>query len=164
MHSAAESQIRCNTREKKLQGCIDNAEPAQKNDGRITKEFLSRLLQEAISDNKEEEATRIKGILRNELQKKIWATIHRELNQSCASTPTRIEVPMENGTVRECNTKEELKQGIGDEVLERFSRAASAPICQGALFDLLGYSADTEAVLEILAGTFVPPPVPLKRR
>ena len=65
---------------------------------------------------------------------------------------------MDDGTVRECNTKEEVEQGIGDEVSERFSRASSAPVCQGALFDLLGYSADTEAALEILAGTFTPPP------
>ena len=45
----------------------------------MRKEFLSRLLQEAIGDEKVEEATRIKGILRNEAQKKIWANIHREL-------------------------------------------------------------------------------------
>ena len=60
----------------------------------MRKEFLSRLLQEAISDDKEEEATRIKGILCNKLQKKIWATIHRELKQSRAPSPTRIEVQM----------------------------------------------------------------------
>ena len=54
---------------------------------------------------------------------------------------------MEDGTVRECNTKEEVKQGIENEVSERFSRASSASVCQGALFDLLGYSADTKAAL-----------------
>ena len=31
------------------------------------------------------------------------------------------------------------------------------PICQGMLFDLLGYSANTEVALAILEGTFVPP-------
>ena len=40
----------------------------------------------------------------------------------------------------------------------RFSQADIAPICQGALFDLLGYSADTEVALAILEGTFVSPP------
>ena len=57
-------------------------------------------------------------ILHNKSQKKIWATIHRELNQTRTPCPTRIEVPMADGTVRECNTKEEVKQGIGNEVSE----------------------------------------------
>ena len=124
----------------------------------MRKEFLFKLLQEAISQEKVEEATRIKGILCNESQKKIWATIHHELNQTRSHCPTRIEVPMADGRVRECNTKEEVKQGIGDDILECFSHAASAPVCQGAIFNHLGYSANTDAALEILAGTFVPPP------
>ena len=85
-----------------------------------------------------EEATRIKEILRNEAQKKIWVTIHRELNKTCNPSTTRVEVPMSDGTVKECNTEEEVKQGIGDKISEQFSRAASMPICQGALFGLLG--------------------------
>ena len=56
-----------------------------------------------------EEVTRIKEILRNKEQKKIWATIHREINQTCNPSQTRVEVPMSNGTVRECNTKEEVE-------------------------------------------------------
>ena len=124
----------------------------------MRKEFLSKLLQEAISKEKVAEATRIKEILRNKSQKKIWATIHRELSQNHTPCPTQIEVPMADGTVRECNTKEEVEQGVGDEISERFSHAASDPVCQGEFFDLLGYLADTEAALEILAGTFVSPP------
>ena len=69
------------------------------------KEFSSKLLQEAISKEKVEEATRIKGILSNKSQKKIWATIQREFNQTYTPCPTRIEVPMADGTVWECNTK-----------------------------------------------------------
>ena len=101
-----------------------------------------------------EEATRIKEILCNEAQKKIWVSIHRELNQTCNPSPTRVEVPMIDGIVRECNTKEEVEQGIGDETSEQFSRADSAPVYQGALFDLLGYSADKATALAILDGTF----------
>ena len=55
----------------------------------MRKEFVSRLLQEAISDDKEEEATRIKGILRNESQKKIWATI--------AASSSNLEPPAPPG-------------------------------------------------------------------
>ena len=124
----------------------------------MRKEFLSILLREVLGDDTLEEATRIKEILRNEAQNKIWAIIHQEINQTHNPSPTRIEVPMSDGTVRECNTEEEVEQGIGDEISERFSRAASAQIYQGVLFDLLGYLADTEAALAIPEGTFVPPP------
>ena len=39
----------------------------------------------------------------------------------------------------------------------RFDRASSAPICNGPLFELLGYNADTSAGMELLEGTFTPP-------
>ena len=94
----------------------------------------------------------------NEAQKKVWESIHRELNQTWNSSPTRVEIPMSDGTAKECNTKEEVKQGIGEEISGRFSQADIALICQRALFDLLGYSADMEAAFTILEGTFMPPP------
>ena len=34
----------------------------------------------------------------------------------------------------------------------------SAPVCQGSLFELLGYSTDTEIATTIMEGTFVPSP------
>ena len=48
----------------------------------MQKEFLSTLLQEAMEEGKMEESTRIKEISRNEPEKKVWASIHRELNQT----------------------------------------------------------------------------------
>ena len=50
-----------------------------------------------------------------------------------------------------------MERGLANSLSERFSCAESAPICQGALFELLGYSADTETAEEILEGTFIPP-------
>ena len=93
------------------------------------KEFLSTLPSEAMGEDKLKEATRIKEILRNEAQKKVWVSIHRELNQTRNPSPTRVKIPMSDGTPKECNTEEEGKQGIGEEILERFSQADSAPIC-----------------------------------
>ena len=71
---------------------------------------------------------------------------------------------MSNGKTKECNTKEEVEQGIGEEISGRFSQADSALIYQGALFNLLGYLADTEAALAIIEGTFVPPQEQLQLR
>ena len=50
-----------------------------------------------------------------------------------------------------------MERAIHNEISPRFSRAGSAPIYNGPLFELLGYNADTEAGMEILEGTFKPP-------
>ena len=49
--------------------------------------------------------------------------------------------------------KEQVEEAIRGEIDTRFSKADSAQVCQGALFELLGYPA-----LAILEGTFSPPP------
>ena len=50
-----------------------------------------------------------------------------------------------------------MKRVIHNEISPRFSRAGSAPICTGPLFELLGYNANIEAGMEILEDTFRPP-------
>ena len=56
------------------------------------------------------------------------------------------------------SAKEDVESGLLDEIIKRFARADGAPICQGALYNLLGYSADAELVEAILEGTFIPSP------
>ena len=53
--------------------------------------------------------------------------------------------------------KQSAKGAIHREILSQFGRADSAPVCQGALFELLGYGANIETGEEILKGTFTPP-------
>ena len=62
-----------------------------------------------------------------------------------------------DGSVKVYTGKKECEQAIMKEITERFERAKSAPICQGALFDLLGYGANTETAIEILEGRFEAP-------
>ena len=50
-----------------------------------------------------------------------------------------------------------MEDVIHEEISLQFSRADTAPIYQGSLFELLGYRADTETVLKILKGTFILP-------
>ena len=51
-----------------------------------------------------------------------------------------------------------MERGLANSLSERFSCDDSAPNCQGALFKLFGYSADTETAEQIPEGTFTPPP------
>ena len=66
---------------------------------------------------------------RNSLE---WADIHRELKQK-TSIP-EVKIPLSDGSVRECKMKKTVEKGIAQEILERFSWAQSAPICQGVMF------------------------------
>ena len=47
-----------------------------------------------------------------------------------------------------------MEKAVQDEIKPRFSRANSAPVCQGALFELLGHEVDTETAMDILEGRF----------
>ena len=71
--------------------------------------------------------------------------------------PTMMETVDEDGKVTQHHTKEDVERAIHNGISPRFSRAGSAQVCNGPLFELLGYSADTEAGMEILEGTFKPP-------
>ena len=70
---------------------------------------------------------------------------------------TKLEVLQPDGSIITYKGKEECEEVIKKELKARFERAKSAPICQGNLFDLLGYDADTETAIQILEGTFDPP-------
>ena len=69
-----------------------------------------------------------------------------------------IEEILEDRTTRVCKDKQAIEGEIHREILSRLGRADSAPVCQGALFELIGYGANTETGEEILKGTFTSPP------
>ena len=75
---------------------------------------------------------------------KIWAVSH-------------VDVPLVDGSTRRCNKKENVDKAIEQDIMARSMQAKSAPICQGALVNLLGYRADMKTAIEILERTFVVP-------
>ena len=123
----------------------------------MRKQFLTDKLLAAIDSDRTEEAKRVKDMLRNEAQKKEWAGIKRSMGNGGSGAVTEVDKPLEDGSSEQCTTKETVEEAIGLEIKQRFNRADIAPICQGALFDLLGYGANTVTAVKILEGTFVPP-------
>ena len=69
-----------------------------------------------------------------------------------------LDVMMPEGSIKQIKGKEEMEHVIGDDIIARSKRADSAPICQGALRDLLGYAINTQIVLDILHDKIEPPP------
>ena len=50
-----------------------------------------------------------------------------------------------------------MEDPINNEIGSRFSRTGSVPICNGSNFEVLWYNTDTEAGMQILEGTYIPP-------
>ena len=123
----------------------------------LRRQFLSRKLEDAMLKHDEADAKRTKEMLRREAQSKTWRSIQRVTKPNKAGTVTFVDQKQADGTTTRHSTKATVEQAIADEILPRFSRASDAPICQGALFGLLGYGANTETAIEILEGRFTPP-------
>ena len=88
-----------------------------------------------------EEAKRVKDMLRNEAQKKERGGIKRTMGTGGSGAVMEVDKPVEGEKAIHCDTEETVVESQGDEISKRFDRAKSAPICQGALYDLLGYGA-----------------------
>ena len=71
----------------------------------LRKQFLSEKLQEALKDERLEEAQRIKDILRHEAETKQWLGIHRVTKRDKAGAVLRIEVLQPNGSIMVCTDK-----------------------------------------------------------
>ena len=69
----------------------------------------------------------------------------------------RLEVKQPDGLITVHEGKEKCKRVTMEEISVRFEQAKSTLVCKGNLFDLLGYSADTQTGVEILEGRFDPP-------
>ena len=123
----------------------------------LRRQFLSRKLEDAMLKHDETEAKRTKEMLRRESQSKTWGSIQRVTKPNRAGAVTFVDEKAADGTITRHASKGTVEQAIAEEILPRFSRASNAPICQGALFGLLGYGANSETAIEILEGRFTPP-------
>ena len=123
----------------------------------LRKQFLSRKLEDAMLKHNEEEAKRTKEMMRREKQSRTWRSIQKVTKPNNAGAVTFVDEKNADGTTTRHTTKATVERAIAGEILPRFARASSAPICQGALFGLLGYGANTETAIEILERRFVPP-------
>ena len=123
----------------------------------MRKQFLTDKLLTAIENDRAEEAKRVKDMLRNKAQKKEWEGIKQTMDIGGSGAVTEVDKPIKGEEAIHCDTEETVMEALGDEISKRFERANSAPICQGALFDLLGHGANTETAEKILDSTFDPP-------
>ena len=124
----------------------------------MRRQFLATQLQAAVEDNNTRQANDVKAIMRAEGQQKGWNAIKKGMGQKRTPAPTMVETIDAESKLVQCTTKESVEAAIRGEISPRSGRTGGAPICNGPLFELLGYNVDTEAGAEILEGAFEPPP------
>ena len=98
-----------------------------------------------MDTEKEADTTRLRSILQNEQQKKVWHGIHCVTKSSCPNGMTQANILQVDRALKVCNTKISLKERLDSSLSERFGMAKSASIWHSALFELMGYLANTES-------------------
>ena len=100
--------------------------------------YLNAKLQVAIDAEKDEDVKSLEMLIKNERQHKIWRGIRYVTSPNRSGGVTKVIIPREGRNDEVCNTKDTVERGLANSLSERFSCAESAPISQGALFELLG--------------------------
>jgi hypothetical protein len=115
-------------------------------------------LLDAEANGNSERAKAIRTMMTREESASMWQQLSFAFNDNGgrSNAVTRVE-RIEDGVVVEYTEKEEIEQVVREMTQDRFTLAASSPLCNGLLGEELGYIADTEVAREILEGTFVPP-------
>ena len=92
--------------------------------------------------------------MRSEAEKREWNGINATTKPNKTGIITHVDVKRADGSIKRCDTKESCEEAVHGKIKPRFSRASSAPVCQGALFGLLGYEVDSKIAMQILEGMF----------
>ena len=77
----------------------------------MRKQFMSAKLAEAVDQNKEDDARRIKEVLRAEAHRKEWTGIHRVMEPERAGAISHVDVTQEDSTTKRMETKGGVRAG-----------------------------------------------------
>lgn len=100
---------------------------------------------------------RIRQIIRNERIRRRWRGVNRSTKPRRGGAPISIKVKHESGDTQ-YDMREEVEEQSARRLTDRFKLARDAPICQGKLFDDIGYLGNTACTKAILEGTYDFPP------
>jgi hypothetical protein len=122
-------------------------------------EHQQQCLLAAEADGDEERAKAIRASMDREEKASMWSQLQFTFshNGRRSNAVTRVET-VENGITVEYTEQEELERVVREMTQHRFTMADSSPLCNGLLGEQLGYFADTDTAIQILEGTFEPPP------
>ncbi len=112
----------------------------------------------AKEQDDEEAFQKISSIIKREHQQNFWRKLNFVTGKKRTRSETSIQVEGKGGIIMEHTTQDTVEKTIFSEVHEkRYTLAGEAPICNGELFEDLGYQATTKAAMTVLDGTYDAP-------
>ena len=143
----------------RIKYCVEKCDYFRKHGKAYRRKHLNNRLQMAKDKEDDEAEKQILAIITREKEKCKWNRIKYVLGKQRAGACFKVQIELEDGTMKEVSSQEEVQQAIWDNVhMKRFYLAEEAPICNGELRGMFGYNATTITARRILRGTFVYPP------
>ena len=124
----------------------------------MRRQHLKSCLQKANDREDEIAAASILYILHREASKKRWRRVKHSTGKPRCGQVLSVKVDLEDSleeSTEEFSTKDGVFLQVKENLSERFRLAFTAPSSSGALFDVIGFRGDTEAMQQILEGTYV---------
>ena len=142
----------------RLKECKRECAFYQEHGKRFRQKHLNARLQLAREREDEEAFNKIAAIIQREKQRNFWRRLNFCTGKKRTRSATTIQAEAPGGGIVEHTTQSSVEQTIFTEIHnKRYTLAGEAPICNGALFDEFGYTANTAAGREVLDGTYVAP-------
>ena len=120
-------------------------------------EHLGRCLSDAIQKGQTKRKKRLIQIIRDERERRKWASVAKATKPRRGGAPTRIKVQDDDGD-HVYETRAEVEEHAARKLTSRFKLARHTSIEEGQLFDDFGYLGDTTSTRAILEGTYEFPP------
>ena len=114
---------------------------------------LQDLLMDAEAKGDAERATKVRGVIKREGDKKMWYCINRSQKDPRGGATIIVQKQSEDGLV-ESATKDETEGLLFEEIEYRFELAKEAPINSTMLLEQLGCLADSEIAQQIVEGMY----------
>ncbi len=128
----------------RLEACKKECAFYQEHGKRFRRKHLEKRRQIAQEDENKDAFNKISAIIQQEHQQDFWWKLNYVTGKKKTHSATTIQVEGQGGAIMECTTQDTVEQSIFSIVHEkRYTLAGEAPIYNGALFQDLGYTANT---------------------
>ncbi len=128
----------------RLKACKKKCVFYQEHGKRFRRKHLEKWRQIAKEEEDKDTFNKISAIIQREHQQDFWQKLNYVTGKKKTRSTTTIQVEGQDGAIMERTTQDTVEQLIFSKVHEkRFTLAGEAPICNGALFQDFGYTANT---------------------
>jgi hypothetical protein len=142
----------------RLEACKNECVFYQEHGKRFRRKHLEEWRQIAQEEDDKDAFNKISAILQQEHQRDFWQKLNYVIGKKKTRSTRTIQVKGQGSAIMERTTQDTVEQSIFSEVHgKRYTLVGEDPICNGALFQDFGYTANTLASRAVLDGTYAAP-------